>query len=139
MTDPLGAKLGLPPMLPVLIDNDTQEIIETRPRTIEEEVQIAKDNVASARDLAKSAVQAMLDIATQSQHPTAYEVLNGLIKTYADISSTPVDLELKKQRLEKNIVREEEPKEGGTITNNLFVGSTADLLQILEDMKNKNG
>jgi hypothetical protein len=43
-------------------------------------------------------------------------------------------LQLKKQRLNKGVVQP--ASEGGGVTNNLFVGSTAELQQMIENMRN---
>ncbi len=104
--------------------------------TSEADVEDARDNLHNAVELSQQAVQDMLNIAQQSQHPKAYEVLNSLIKTYADISMGMVDLQLKKQRLDGK--KGGSSEESQVINNNLFVGSTAELQQMLEDMKNKN-
>ena len=53
----------------------------------------------------------------------------------ADISMGIADLQLKKQRLNKGTTQ---PQGEGNVTNNLFVGSTAELQKMLEDMKNGN-
>ena len=123
--------------------------LNTVPAVYEEESNLpavvdqqADDDVDQARlglfdALMKSqcAVEDMLAIAQQSQHPKAYEVLNSTIKTMADISMGIADLQLKKQRLNKGTTQ---PAGEGNVTNNLFVGSTAELQKMLEDMKNGN-
>lgn len=133
MTDPINDALDLTP-LPQ--SNTSLTVVEeTKELTSHEaDVEDARDNLINAVDLSQQAVQDMLNIAQQSQHPKAYEVLNSLIKTYADISMGVVDLQLKKQRLDGKTKSAEDPQ---TINNNLFVGSTADLQKMLDDMRNK--
>ena len=97
------------------------------------DVDEARNNLQDAVFTSQQAVQDMVSIAQQSQHPKAYEVLNSLIKTYADISMATVDLQLKKQKLQG--------KTGGEpaqTVNNLFVGSTSELQKMVEDMRNKS-
>ena len=77
----------------------------------------------------------MIQIAQQSQHPKAYEVLNSLIKTFADVSSGIADLQIKKQKLQGNQSNSDENK---TVNNNLFVGSTAELQKMLQDLKSSD-
>lgn len=134
MSDPINDALDLTP-LPQ--SNTSLTVVEeTKELTSHEaDVEDARDNLINAVDLSQQAVQDMLNIAQQSQHPKAYEVLNSLIKTYADISMGVVDLQLKKQRLDgKSKSSSDDPQ---TINNNLFVGSTADLQKMLDDMRNK--
>lgn len=136
MTHAIDDALGLNP-LPVVVDNtETMNLPAlTDEEQIRDDVEEARDNLHNAIELSQTAVQDMLNIAQQSQHPKAYEVLNAMIKTYADVSMGLADLQMKKQRLVgKNGKGADEAQ---TINNNLFVGSTAELQKMLEDMKNK--
>lgn len=134
MSDAINNALDLTPLpqsnTSLAIVDESRELTSA-----ETDVEDARDNLQNAVGLSQQAVQDMLNIAQQSQHPKAYEVLNSLIKTYADISMGMVDLQLKKQRLDgKSRGGSDEPQ---TINNNLFVGSTADLQKMLDDMRNK--
>ena len=98
----------------------------------DDDLGFARENLYDAVIKSQAAVEDMIAIAQQSQHPKAYEVLNSLIKTFADVSTGIADLQLKKQRLQ-----DKQPQEqNGTVNNNLFVGSTAELQKMLEDLKN---
>lgn len=132
MSKSLDDALGLR-TVPMVIDDTSNVPVVTDEEQVKEDVDTARDNLHDAVVVAQQAVQDMLSIAQQSQHPKAYEALNSLIKTYADISMGLADLQVKKQRLngKKNT------DENQTVNNNLFVGSTAELQQMLEDMKNK--
>lgn len=137
MTRAIDDALGLNP-LPVVVDNnDTTNLPAlTDEEQIRDDVEEARDNLHNAIELSQTAVQDMLNIAQQSQHPKAYEVLNSMIKTYADVSMGLADLQMKKQRLIGKGGKGGSD-EAQTINNNLFVGSTAELQKMLEDMKNK--
>ena len=79
----------------------------------------------------QEAINGILDVAQNSDHPRAYEVAGNLIKNVADISDKLVDLQKKMKDLD------EEKKGPTTVTNNaMFVGSTADLQKILKQMGN---
>lgn len=105
------------------------------PKQVEDDLDFARENLYDAVVKSQAAVEDMIQIAQQSQHPKAYEVLNSLIKTFADVSSGIADLQLKKQRLQGK-QQTEEP--GKVVNNNLFVGSTAELQKMLEDLKSKD-
>lgn len=100
----------------------------------ENDLDFARENLYDAVVKSQAAVEDMILIAQQSQHPKAYEVLNSLIKTFADVSSGIADLQLKKQRLQGK--QQEDP--GKVVNNNLFVGSTAELQKMLDDLKGKD-
>lgn len=135
MTKSLDDALGLNNLPTVVEDNSLVPITKDEDQ-VEADVDTARDNLHDAVSVAQTAVQDMLNIAQQSQHPKAYEALNSLIKTYADISMGLADLQVKKQRL--NGKRGGESNDAQTVNNNLFVGSTAELQKMLEDMKNKS-
>ena len=76
----------------------------------------------------KDALENMIEVARESEHPRAYEVLSGLIKNVSDTNDKLMDLNKKN----KDINMKEEPKQlGGTTNNNVFIGSTADLQRML--------
>lgn len=135
MSKYLDNALGLNPLAQF---NDSKDLVPIVPQTdseqIEEDVGLARENLSNAIELSQTAVQDMLAIAQQSQHPKAYEVLNSMIKTFADLNMGLVDLQAKKTKL----IAKKPEGDAQTINNNLFVGSTAELQQMLENMKNKN-
>jgi len=120
--------LGLKP-LTVYKEEEQANLPAVVDQQKEDDLGFARDNLYDAVVKSQAAVEDMIAIAQQSQHPKAYEVLNSLIKTFADVSTGIADLQLKKQRLQGK-----EP-EGNTVNNNLFVGSTAELQKMLQDLK----
>lgn len=102
------------------------------------DIDYARTTLYDAVVKSQEAVEDMLLIARQSQHPKAYEVLNSTIKTMADVSMGLADLQLKKQRLLSPKGGQGSGEDGQTINNNLFVGSTAELQQMLSDMRTKS-
>lgn len=132
MTKQLDDILGLQ-SVPQVIDSNLPVVQEQQ---IENDVEYARQNLYDAVSKSQQAVEDMLQIAQQSQHPKAYEVLNAAIKTMADVSMGLADLQMKKQRLVGKLQSNDQEK---TINNNLFVGSTAELRKMLESMKDGNG
>jgi len=136
MSKYLDNALGLNPMAQFDdYKSNVPAVVQTDSEQVEEDIEKVHENLNNAIDLSQTAVQDMLSIAQQSQHPKAYEVLNTMIKTYADISMGLVDLQAKKAKL----VAKKPEESGQVINNNLFVGSTAELQQMLENMKKNDG
>ena len=76
----------------------------------------------------KDAIDGILDLAKEGEHPRAYEVaLNG-IKQVADVTDKLLELQDKMKKLKE--VPNSGPK---NVTNALFVGSTAELQKMLKD------
>jgi len=133
MSKKLEDSLGLNPLPMLIHDRDYMPEV-AKDQQAEHDVDQVRENLYKAVDAASQAVQDMILIAQQSQHPKAYEALNGIIKTYADVSMGLADLHMKKQRLNGK----QKPEEAGpNVTNNLFVGSTAELQKMLDDLRNK--
>lgn len=130
MSDDIDNALGLTPLAVYKQAN----VPATADQQKEDDLDFARENLYDAVVKSQAAVEDMIQIAQQSQHPKAYEVLNSLIKTFADVSTGIADLQLKKQRLQGK----QQDEESKTINNNLFVGSTAELQKMLQDLKSQD-
>ena len=75
----------------------------------------------------QDAIDGILDIAKESDHPRTYEVAGNLIKQVAEVTEKLGDLQEKMRKLKE--VPNSAPK---NVTNALFVGSTAELQKMLK-------
>ena len=76
-----------------------------------------------------------MDVAAESQHPRAFEVVFNGAKNAADVVEKIGDLHKKMKDLE---VEEVKVQQHNSTTNNVFMsGSTAELLQMLKESKDK--
>jgi hypothetical protein len=91
----------------------------------------ARGNFYNVIERGTEALDDMLEVARQSQHPRAYEVVSTLMKTLADANKDLIEVSTK-----KNEDKDAEDKGPEVVNNNLFVGSTADLQKMLKDMDN---
>ena len=80
----------------------------------------------------REGIEEMIEVARQSEHPRAYEVLAGLIKDTANTSEKLMDLHRKIKNIDQMMLPSPEQ---ATTTNNLFVGSTTELQKMLTDLK----
>tara|TARA_B100000900_G_C20449892_1_gene662697 strand:- start:130 stop:489 length:360 start_codon:yes stop_codon:yes gene_type:complete len=99
-----------------------------------------KDNVQSDYDYSretlyeliekgKDALENMIEVARESEHPRAYEVLSGLIKNVSDTNDKLMDLNKKQRQMnEKDEVKQVENQQ-----NNYFLGSTTDIQKLLQE------
>tara|TARA_B100002019_G_C21228562_1_gene578744 strand:- start:509 stop:874 length:366 start_codon:yes stop_codon:yes gene_type:complete len=81
----------------------------------------------------RESLEDMIEVARSSEHPRAYEVLSGMIKNISDVNDKLMDLNKKQKDINKS---DEEPKQLGNTTNNVFLGSTADLQKLLQQDEN---
>lgn len=107
------------------------EIISNQTNKIEDDYNITRDNLRLLLTQGQQALMKALDVANQSEHPRAFEVVGNLMKQLADINQQLLDLHQQKQKLDA-------PKDAGKkeVTNNnaIFVGSTAELNKMLKNM-----
>lgn len=80
-------------------------------------------------DQGSEAIELMMDLARESEHPRAFEVLGQLIKQNADISEKI----LKLHKTKKEITDKVKSISSDVVNNNLFIGSTAELQKMLRD------
>ena len=88
----------------------------------------SRENYYDLIEKGQKAIDGILDIAKEGQHPRAYEVAGALIKNVADTVDKLQDLQKKLKDL-KDLPKTATPQ----IKNALFVGSTTDLQKMLKD------
>ena len=100
---------------------------KTISNNIDDDYQYARGSMINVIEKGQEALNDMLDVAQRSQHPRGYEVVATLIGTLANANKDLLELIKKKKELEHT-------GDGGpsTVNNNLYIGSTADLLKLLK-------
>ena len=107
-----------------------QELVP--PDHIEDDYDFARKNL---RDLIFRGTQALdniMDVADQSESPRAYEVVSNLFGQLTDANKKLLELAAQRKKLQD--VKSDEPK---TVNNNLFVGSSTDLLKMIKNQANE--
>ena len=110
-----------------------QEFKPAVPRTedkeapnVDNDYKYSRENYYNLIERGQEAIEGILDVAREGQHPRAYEVAGALIKNVADTVDKLQDLQKKLKDLK------ELPKTANAnIKNALFVGSTAELQKML--------
>ena len=74
----------------------------------------------------QDAIEGILDIAKESEHPRVYEVAGQLIKTVGETTEKLIDLQAKMKELDKDNSMPDK------VQNNLFVGSSTELQKLLK-------
>lgn len=121
-TDKISQSLGIAPL-------QKQEILPaTQSDQVTNDFEYARGNIINTIEKGNEALQGILDVAGMGQHPRAYEVAANLVKTMVEANKDLLDLTKKRKEIEKadNALNPQ------TVNNNLFVGSTAELLKALK-------
>jgi len=111
-------------IIPKIIPN----IVEVSEDDIEDDYKYQRDNFYNLVEKGSAAIDGILELAKESEHPRTYEVAGQLIKNVAEVTEKLGDLQEKMRRLKE--VPSNAPK---NVTNALFVGSTKELQKMLKD------
>jgi hypothetical protein len=135
MNDILGIEGDLildDPKTPIVIPKSGEQS-----KDIQTDYEYARSNLYQVIEKGSYALDSLLDLAKASEHPRAFEVVSQLTKTLVDANKDLLDIQKKVKELKKE-EQTQIAEEGGSITNNnLYVGSTADLLKMLKDESNR--
>jgi hypothetical protein len=111
-------------------------MVQDKPQdsTVQDDFDYARENLMDVIGKGQEALFDLMDVARQSQHPRAYEVLSTLMNTMVGASKDLLELQAKKKKL-----LEADPEANNQqVTNNLFVGSTAELQKMLDQRRNNS-
>ena len=95
---------------------------------IDNDYEYQRQNFYNLVEKGTAAIEGILELAKESEHPRTYEVAGNLIKQVAEVTEKLGDLQEKMRKLKE--VPDNAPK---TVTNALFVGSTAELQKMIKD------
>ena len=119
--------LSSPTKSPITIPKKIS-LVSTTENDIENDYKYQRENLYNLIERGQDAIDGILELAKEGEHPRAYEVaLNG-IKQVADVTDKLIDLQDKMKKLKE--LPNSAPK---NVTNALFVGSTAELQKMLKD------
>ena len=105
---------------------------EPTPGNVDSDFEDARKNLHILLMQGEDALMGALEVAKQSEHPRAFEVVGNLIKQLADVNQQLMDLHKQKKQLEEPSASSK--KNGVTNNNAIFVGSTTELNKLIKNM-----
>jgi len=125
------------------IEETTGELVEGKPSTltikrddklddVDSDYKYQRENFYNLIERGQDAIDGILEVAKQSDHPRSYEVAWNLISQVAEVTEKLSRLQSSMKRLKE--VPSNAPK---NVTNALYVGSTAELQKLLKGDKKK--
>ena len=103
----------------------------------EEDYAYSREKIKSLIERSEEAIDSMMALATETEHPRAFEVLSGMFKTTTDMMDQLITLQKKRKELTQS--EEQKQNASGSTTNNaIFVGSTTELQKFLKKTSTKN-
>jgi len=106
----------------------TTPVIPTSSEDVDDDYKFQRDNFYRLVEQGSTAIEGILELAREGEHPRAYEVAGNLIKQVSEVTEKLGDLQEKMRKLKE--VPNNAPK---SVTNALFVGSTAELQKMLKE------
>lgn len=128
LNENLSEALELDPIDPKITEVLPAQLSKTE--VIEDDSNFARQNIRDLIEKGNIAIDNLLHVAKESEHPRAYEVAAGLIKTIADANKDLLDVQKKRQDLTG-----EKQSKNMNIDKAVFVGSTSELVKFLKNNK----
>ena len=120
--DPISKALDIEPIQGEVVPLDEPKV---NPE-MENDFKYARENLYNIIERGSDALNGIVDLAQQSQHPRSFEVVADLVRTLSTANKDLLDLQKKMKDLQP------EEQKNQKVTNNLFVGTTKDLTDLLE-------
>ena len=115
-----------------VIQKETKDLVVPDDKDPEIDFETGRKNLYNLIDKGNEAIDGILNLAKEGEHPRAYEVAGQLIKTQSEVAQNLLDLRDKLKKIKD--VKELGPK---NVTNALFVGSTTELQKMIKKNKDK--
>jgi len=117
---------------PLEIVKDKPVVVSPKSDDVETDFETGRGELYRLLEKGNEAIDGILSLAKEGEHPRAYEVAGQLIKTQSELAQNLLDLQDKLKKIKD--VKGESPK---NVTNALFVGSTTELQKMIKNNKNK--
>ena len=97
-------------------------------KEIDEDYNFSRETYKDLVDKSNKAIDGMMELALQSEHPRAFEVLSNMLKNTSDMTDKLMALQKQKKEVKKKEKGEVPSGPTGSVTNNnVFLGSVTDL------------
>lgn len=116
-----------------VVDVQPEEVVPTN--QVEEDANFARSNIRELITKGNQAMDQLLAVAKESEHPRAYEVAATLIKSLADMNKDLLDLQKKRKDLTPNGDGFARNAKNLNVDKAIFVGSTNELVKFLKNNK----
>ena len=108
------------------------DVVEEKQDVVNSDFEDTRKNLHILLAQGEDALMGALEVAKQSEHPRAFEVVGNLIKQMADVNQQLMDLHKQRKQLEDESTSSS--KKSVTNNNAIFVGSTAELNKLIKNM-----
>ncbi len=118
------------------INNSSIQVYkEVNENEIDDDYRLSREVYRDMIDKNKEAIDLVMDLARESEHPRVFEVLSNMLKQNSEIADHLMDLHKRRKEILTPNPQAKIPQSNIT-QNNLFVGSTTDLQKIIHNKIN---
>ena len=96
-------------------------------KNVKTDYEYSRDTYYDLIEKGRESLDLMIEVARESEHPRAFEVLSNMIKNVSDVNDKLMDLNKKN----KEITQSKTSEQKAITNNNVFIGSTTDLQRLL--------
>lgn len=118
--------------LPISAKSESPQAVDH----LQDDYEASRETYKELIDKGNEAIDLMMELARDSQHPRAFEVLATLLKTQADNNDKLLELQKRLKQL-KEPSKGSSPQNPQVTNNNVFVGSTTDLQRFILSQRDK--
>ena len=103
--------------------------VEVNTKDLTPEYEFSQEQYHTLIDKGNDALDELLAVAKESENPRAFEVVTQLLSGLTNTTKELLQLQKTKKEIEKDV------KDPSTVNNSLFIGSTAELQELLDKKK----
>lgn len=103
--------------------------VEIATKDLTNEYEFSQEQYHTLIDKGNDALDELLAVAKESENPRAFEVVTQLLSGLTNTTKELLQLQKTKKEIEKDV------KDPSTVNNSLFIGSTAELQELLDKKK----
>lgn len=107
------------------------QIVPVESSVVQDDAEFARQNIRELILKGSVAMDQLLHVAKESEHPRAYEVAAGLIKNLSDLNKDLMEIQKRKQ----DLTGEKTTGKNINVDKAVFVGSTTELVKFLKSNK----
>ena len=123
-------KKEIEPKKPKEISVPKEDILALREKHANKDYADARSSLKDLIDVGRDAVDGILKVASEGDHPRAYEVASQMLKTVSEMNKDLIGLHKQMKELKK-----EETNINHTTNNSIYVGSTSDLQDLINEAR----
>jgi len=97
-------------------------------KNVKSDYDYSRDTYYELIEKGRESLDLMIEVARESEHPRAFEVLSNMIKNVSDVNDKLMDLNKKNKEITQSKTSDEQK---AITNNNVFIGSTTDLQRLL--------